>query len=89
MTILTKEIMDAAKSTLGGYSNAQLALIGLKLPVMPAWRRSVVGKEFPDEALREFVALKDKHHTPASLKSGMANKIRRAAERAAIKGVPK
>jgi len=64
---LTKDHLMAARSQLGGYSNKQLAFIGLKMPLEKAWRKSVVGKQFPEEAIAEFIALKDAHLTPAKI----------------------
>ena len=85
--ILTKEILDAGKSSLGGYTNKQLALIGLKLQLPAGWKREVIGKEFTEEALKEFITLKDAHLTPERIEKlkvqRAANRARRKAEREA------
>jgi hypothetical protein len=85
--ILTKEMLLAARSSMGGYTNKQLALIGLKLPMVDTWKRDMIGKDFPEEALNEFVALKDAHLTPekiVKLKAQReARKVKRRAEREA------
>jgi hypothetical protein len=89
VTILTREHLDAAKSSNGGYSNKQFALIGLQRPIPPGWRKSVVGKEYPDGIIEEFVALKDKHYSPEELKRRMgytAERKRKLAEKRARQG---
>ena len=82
---LTKAHLEAAKSTFGGYSGKQLALIGLKFPLPKSWRRQVIGLEIPDSDLAEFVALKDKHYNSFEFKRKeryyAAKKLERDAKR--------
>lgn len=81
--LMTKEILNAGKSSLGGYTNKQLGLIGLKLPVVDTWKKDVVGLDFPEEALKEFVALKDAHLTPELIEKRKAQKAIRREKRKA------
>ena len=85
---ITREILEAAKSDLGGYSDAQFALVGIFRPIPKGWRKQVVAKEFPDADVAQFVALKNKHLTPArrqyALNRKEALKAKRAAEADAL-----
>lgn len=67
--LLTAEMLEAAKSSLGGYSNKQFALIGLSQPIPSGWKKRVIGQEFPEENLRRFVALKDAHYTAEQIEA--------------------
>lgn len=59
---MTKEIFERALSSRGSLSSKQLRLIGLKFKNLPAgWKDSVIGKEFDDDVIKEFLELKDAH----------------------------
>jgi hypothetical protein len=81
---LTLEILNAAKSCLGGYSDKQFALIGIVRPIPIGWRKKTVGHEFPDADIKLFVSLKDAHLTPDKIRyhetRKAKNKLRREAE---------
>jgi len=81
--ILTKEHLLAARSDLNGYSDKQFALIGIARPIPKGWRKKVVGKEYPDEVVAEFVALKNAHLTPARRKNFKTMMDKRNAKREA------
>lgn len=92
-TILTREILEEGRSSLGGYTYYQMELIdvpGIQRPMFlpTGWRKTVIGREYPDAVLAEFVGLKDKHLTPAKIKYHTARKAKREAERLANKGAP-
>ena len=81
--ILTWQIMRAARSTIGSYSKKQLALIGLGLHhiLVPSWKKLVLGKDFPEEVLKEFVELKDKHMTARQMEHRLEDKMLRHMSR--------
>lgn len=91
MTKITREILELAKSDLGGYSDKQFALVGIYRPIPKGWRKKVVGQEFPDESVTEFITLKNAHLTEARRKYALnrkeALKKRRAAEADALAAV--
>ena len=66
--ILTNEILEQGKSHRGGWSGKQWRLIGITTNKCKGWKRRLIGKEFPDEVIKEFLSLKDSH-----LKSGFNN----------------
>lgn len=62
--ILTNEIMELGKSARGAWSHRQLKLLGVKpnqnkLP--SGWKRKVIGRDYDEEVIAEFIALKDVH----------------------------
>jgi len=79
--ILTKEHLLAARSDLNGYSDKQFALIGIKRPIPTGWRKAVIGMDFPEEVIKEFVALKNAHLTPSKRASHARYKAKRLAKR--------
>ncbi|MFA6063827.1 MAG: hypothetical protein WC736_14665 [Gallionella sp.] len=80
---LTREILEQAKSDMGGYSDAQFSLIGIFRPIPKGWRKKVVAQEFPDADIAKFVELKNKHLTPAIIKKQLDRKARNKAKREA------
>lgn len=56
--LVTEEILKQAISSRGGYSRKQLALIGVQWPPKSGWKRSVLGKDFPSEVLKQFIEIK-------------------------------
>ena len=77
---MTKEILDSAKSDLGGYSDKQFALVGIFRPIPKGWRKKVVAQEFPDADVEQFVALKNAHLTPAKVRHATDRKARNKAK---------
>lgn len=59
--VLTAEIFNLAVSSNGGFSRAQLALLGITFPPPKGWKQQVVGTRAPRKVIEEFVSLKDKH----------------------------
>lgn len=58
MSALTREILIAGKSDCGGWSKSQLELIGVKWPPTKGWMDQVIGKDFENSVLENFVKLK-------------------------------
>lgn len=42
---LTKELLDAAKTARGGYTKAQLALLGVAWPPARGWTAALIGRQ--------------------------------------------
>jgi hypothetical protein len=88
---MTLKLLNAAKSTTGGYSKKQFELLGVTLypPMMPAsgWRKGVVGKEYPDEVVHELLELKDAHLTPTIIINQTNYKLKKAQRRADIRAM--
>lgn len=60
--ILTKEIIEQGKSDRGGWSADQFICLGVgKDDKTKGWISRLVGKEFPDANIKEFLALKNNH----------------------------
>jgi len=64
MAVLTKEMLKAGQSRHGGWSRAQVALLGVKWPLLRGWQRELIGMFVSDETVDEFVAMKDLHLKP-------------------------
>ena len=60
-TTMTLEILEAGKSTPGGWSAAQLAVFGIDYPLPAGWKRRLVGSEWPQYIIDHFLNLKDAH----------------------------
>ena len=58
---LTEDIIEAGQSRNGGWSERQLALLGVAWPPGAGWKRDAIGREVPNPAVEEFLALKDAH----------------------------
>lgn len=61
MAKITRELLDAGRSSRNGWSAAQLALLGYEYPNDGNWKHDCINLEIPDEIAEQFVALKDKH----------------------------
>jgi len=59
--ILTKDILNLGRSNNGGFGSKQLKLLGVEWPPPNGWVNEVVGKEYDEEVVEKFVALKNKH----------------------------
>jgi hypothetical protein len=57
--ILTKEIIEQGKSSNSGWSAEQLNCFGETF--VHGWKRRIIGKDFPEETIKKFVALKNQH----------------------------
>ena len=65
---ITSEFIEAGRSTAGGYSKKQLALIGVDWPPVKGWKRSVIGQEISTRTGEEFIRLRLEANRSASLK---------------------
>lgn len=61
MRQLTEEDVLMAMSSNGGWSAAQLKLIGVEWPPEKGWKTRAVGAEFDQSTIESFIGLKDKH----------------------------
>lgn len=59
----TDEMIDAARSEKGGWSEKQLKLLGIKWPPIRGWKNAVVGKRIAGSVMASFIELKDQHLT--------------------------
>lgn len=57
---LTKEDLEQAQSSNGGYSMKQLKLLAVNTK-KSGWKYRAMGKEYPLEVIEKFIALKDAH----------------------------
>lgn len=61
MTTVTEELIEQGKSSNGGWSMGQLALLGVPWPPQRGWKAQVIGKTIRSEDAAEFARLKDQH----------------------------
>jgi hypothetical protein len=60
--ILTREIFEQGRSSNGGYSGGQLSVLGISsIKLNKGWPKSIIGKSFHPESIRQFLELKDSH----------------------------
>lgn len=58
---LTASILEKGKSKRGGWSRIQVEKLGVSWPLAKGWKKSVIGKDFPDEQLASFLDLTNSH----------------------------
>lgn len=59
---ITDEILAQGKSRFGGWNGSQFRLLGLRInKLKPGWKNQLIGQEFPDSTIHQFLALKDSH----------------------------
>ena len=58
---ITEELLIAGTSERGGLSRRQLALLGVELPPLSGWKRSIVGNPISDHNAEEFLRLAGRH----------------------------
>lgn len=67
--ILTEEIFEKGKSSNNGWNIKQLRVFGIQT-WKKGWKRSLIGKDFPEESINMFLALKDTHFkNPEAIKN--------------------
>ena len=59
--ILTLDILERGKSYNGSWSRKQLSLLDVEYPLRSGWSKRIIGKEYSDVSIKEFLALKNKH----------------------------
>lgn len=58
---ITAELIFEGQSERGGWSRAQVEALGIPWPLRPGWISRAVGNEVVDEAVQEFLSLKNAH----------------------------
>lgn len=56
MVTITNDLIESGKSAAGGYSKAQLALLGVAWPPISGWKRQVIGRQITSYEATSFVA---------------------------------
>lgn len=67
LIIVTMEIMESGMSSNGGWNNAQLKLMGAKIPLQKGWMKGIIGGRVDQLTLEKFVSLKDNHLSEAKI----------------------
>ena len=60
MVELTREIIESARSSYGGFSLMQMRCLGI-VGFPKGWLQECTNKFYPKTTINKFVALKDKH----------------------------
>jgi hypothetical protein len=55
MVTITDDLIEGGKSAVGGYSKAQLALLGVTWPPLRGWKKGIVGKQITKDAATRFL----------------------------------
>ncbi len=58
MPIMTNEVIEESKSSAGGWTKAQLAVVGLEWPPKNGWKLLLIGKDYPQATLDRFKELR-------------------------------
>jgi hypothetical protein len=58
--ILTESMIDAGRSTAGGWSLDQVNALGVGWPLKKGWKSQLIGSTVSDAAYEKFIALKSK-----------------------------
>lgn len=65
MARITKEILEQGKSRRGGWSNIQIAALGVKSVKTKrfnkGWKRKLIGVDVPEENIKKFLEMKNAH----------------------------
>lgn len=56
MVTITDDFIERGKSVAGGFSKAQLALLGVAWPPVSGWKAEIVGKRLASDAAARFLA---------------------------------
>jgi len=59
--VVTNEILEQGKSRNGGWSNKQMALLGVERKRNKGWKWQVIGSKVPGKNVRKFLQLKNVH----------------------------
>lgn len=57
--IFTEEILEQGKSINGGWNTEQLTCLGETF--LKGWRRRLLGRDYPEETIKNFIDLKNSH----------------------------
>ena len=61
MPTITQELINQGKSARGGWSRAQLLLLGISWPPKNGWRKEVHGLHITLDAAAKFIGMKNNH----------------------------
>jgi hypothetical protein len=61
MVTVTRALIHKGMSSAGGWSNAQLRLLGLRIPLSAGWIDRLEGTEISEGAAEQFLRLRDAH----------------------------
>jgi hypothetical protein len=61
MVEMTNDIIEAGKSRNGGWSEQQFLCLGITWAPVKGWKSLVIGRSYPEEVVKRFLNLKDKH----------------------------
>lgn len=56
LVTITDSLIESGKSASGGYSKAQLAVLGVPWPPVSGWKKDVIGRQITSDAFAKFVA---------------------------------
>jgi hypothetical protein len=56
MVTITDDLIESGKSVAGGYSKAQLVLLGVAWPPVTGWKKQIIGSQITSDAAARFVA---------------------------------
>lgn len=59
--ILTEEILVEGKSINGGWSRNQMSLFDVDWPLKEGWKEEILGKDYHQDLIMEFIYLKNQH----------------------------
>jgi hypothetical protein len=59
MRLITEDLLSLGRSEAGGWTKAQLALLGVPWPPVTGWKKTVLGKQITAAAAAAFVAGKN------------------------------
>lgn len=73
--VLTREMIEAGKSSRGGWSNRQVQQLGLpSLNGQKGWQDRLIGTEHDRDKYEMFLALRDGHLTPTKIQKAKERK---------------
>ncbi len=58
---LSHELIESGQSDHGGWSQEQLALLGVEWPPLKGWKKRIVGREVQAGNVLKFLKLKNAH----------------------------
>lgn len=64
MPEINEELLQAGRSTNGGWNQAQFALLGVAWPPQKGWKLRLIGSPIEAALVERFIALKDFHLKP-------------------------
>lgn len=53
---ITDTLVERGKSAAGGFSKAQLSLLGIAWPPAAGWKKQIIGQQITEEAAAQFIS---------------------------------